>query len=115
VESDASRFELLAKVGDLAVARIVAARLEAAGLEVRIHSEAFGPYPVTVGRMAEAQLWVPSDRLEEARRVMLEADVDAAFPAEESPETWSWEARLAAFLLLAVLIALVVARAWRVF
>ena len=115
MDSSGSRFVLLASLGDLVAARVIAARLENEGIEVRIHSEAFGPYPVTVGRMAEARLLVPEDRLEEARLYMLEAEVDATFPPEDGRETWSPEARLAALLLVLVILVLLAVRAWQVF
>jgi hypothetical protein len=110
-----SQFVLLASLGDLVAARVIAARLENEGIEVRIHSEALGPYPVTVGRMAEARLLVPEDRLEEARMYMLEAEVDATFPPEDGSGTWSFEARLGALFLLLTILTLLALRAWQVF
>lgn len=71
-----ARFVELTKVGDITAARVLAARLQAEGIEVRIHSQAFGPYPVTVGQMAESELWVMSDRVEEASRILLDAEVN---------------------------------------
>ncbi|MDX1690472.1 MAG: DUF2007 domain-containing protein [Acidimicrobiia bacterium] len=72
------RFVRLATVGDVATARVCAALLEADGIEVRVHGESLGPYPMTVGEFAETELWVPNGRLEDARQVMLEAEVTAA-------------------------------------
>lgn len=108
----ADRFVRLATLGDVAAARIVAARLQSEGIEVRIHSESLGPYPMTVGRWAEAQLWVLESRLEEAEVLMLEADVDEVLgvveegPAASLPGT----VRLGA-AILAVVIAVLVVRA----
>lgn len=73
-----SRFIRLATVSDLVTARVLAARLESEGIEVRLHGESLGPYRLTVGHWALTELWVPSDRLDEAQRVMLAAEVDAA-------------------------------------
>lgn len=99
-------------MGDVAAARIVAARLESEGIEVRIHSESLGPYPMTVGRWAEAHLWVPESRLTEAEAIMLESDVAEVLasvgeePGPPLPGSW----RLAA-AILAGLIGLAVVRA----
>ena len=106
---DTDRFVLLATLGDIASARVFAARLEAEGIEVRLHGEAMGPYPVTVGHMAATQLWVLSSRLDEARRVMLEAEVDATLggdPDEAEPGPLvGWQ--LVALALLIAIVAIV--------
>ena len=60
------RFVKIATVGDITAGNVLAARLRSEGIEVRVHSQAFGPYPVTVGNMAETELWVLTDRVEEA-------------------------------------------------
>jgi hypothetical protein len=78
------RFVHLATLGDLTLARICAARLETEGIEVRLRSESLGPYPVTVGQLAAAEIWVPERRLEEAGRLMLEAEVDLHLGGLES-------------------------------
>lgn len=102
----------MATLGDVAAARIVAARLESEGIEVRLHSESLGPYPMTVGRWAEAELWVLESRLADAEAVFLEADVDEVLGAIDGgleplpPGTL----RIAA-AILAVLIAALVVRA----
>jgi hypothetical protein len=70
-------FVLLSTVSDLASARVLAARLESEGIEVRLHGESLGPYRLTVGDWALTELWVAGDRLDEARGVMLAAEVDA--------------------------------------
>ena len=57
---------------------MLAALLDAEGIDVRVHSESLGPYPVTVGGLAEAELWVLSDRIEEANTILLDADVNSA-------------------------------------
>jgi hypothetical protein len=80
------RFVRLATVGDVATARICAALLETEGIDVRLHGEALGPYPMTIGRFAETELWVPESRVVDGRRIMLEAEVDAVLGAAEAPE-----------------------------
>ena len=82
-EQEPGRFVKVATVGDITSGNVLAARLRAEGLEVRVHSAAFGPYPVTVGGMAETEIWVMSDRVEEASSILLDAEVsDALFDAD---------------------------------
>ena len=79
-----SRFVRIATVSDLATGQVLAARLRSEDIEVRLHSQAFGPYPMTVGHFAEAELWVASDRVEQAGQILLDAEVrDAIAPAEQ--------------------------------
>ena len=81
--ADNARFVKVTTVGDLTEGRVLAARLRAEGIDVRVHSEALGPYPVTVGQLAETQLWVLSGDLEDAGRVLLDAEVNSAIaPAD---------------------------------
>lgn len=83
-----ARYVRIATVGDLTEARVLAARLNAEGIDVRVHSEALGPYPVTVGGLAEAELWVLSDRVEDAGQILLDAEVNTALaPAERDGAT----------------------------
>ena len=114
-----SQFVRVATVSDLATGQVLAARLRAEDIDVRLHSEALGPYPVTVGHLAEAQLWVASDRVDDAARVLLDAEVRVAIAPAESEETprpglpmWL---RLAALATGLVLTAMWVARLIRVF
>lgn len=109
------RFVPVASVGDVSRARVLAARLEAEGIEVRIHSEALGPYPVTVGEMATTELWVPDDRVNDARMVLDEAGAyDSKGDGESAPER-HLDLRLAAAALIAILLLAVVLRLMRVF
>ena len=71
-----ARFVHLATLGDANTARIFAARLEAEGIEVRLHGDAQSIYPVTVGALAETQLWVLSDKVEEASKLLLDAELN---------------------------------------
>ncbi|NND01999.1 MAG: hypothetical protein HKN91_04370 [Acidimicrobiia bacterium] len=82
-EQEPGRFVKVATVGDITSGNVLAARLRAEGIEVRVHSAAFGPYPVTVGGMAETEIWVMSDRIEDASSILLDAEVnDAIFDAD---------------------------------
>ena len=78
-----SRFVRLTTVGDLTAGNLLAARLRAEGIEVRVHSPSHGPYPVTVGRLAETELWVPQDRIDAASSILLEAEVSDAIGAAD--------------------------------
>jgi hypothetical protein len=114
------RFTKLVTVGDLTTARVLAARLEAEGIDVRLHSESFGPYPVTVGSLAEAELWIMDDRMADARAILLDAEVNAALsradPDAPPPSRGlPFEIRLAALGLGLVLTALWVLRIVRMF
>ena len=71
-----ARFVMVTTVGDIVAGNVLAARLRAEGIEVRVHSPALGPYPMTVGEMAATELWVLSDRVEEARSILLDAEIN---------------------------------------
>ena len=51
----------VAKVPDVNEARVVAARLNTEGVETRLHGEPLGPFPMTIGRFAETELWVKAE------------------------------------------------------
>lgn len=69
---------LLARVSDPATAQVLAARLQSEGIEVRMRGEWMGPYRLTVGAMAETELWVPEDDIDISRTVMMAAEIDEA-------------------------------------
>jgi hypothetical protein len=118
LENAPGRFVKLATVGDLTTGRVLAARLLSEGIEVRVHSPALGPYPVTVGHMAETELWVMNDRVEEASRILLDAEVNAALSPVETPTARqgpALELRVVALVVAAVLVILWVLRIIRVF
>lgn len=113
-EIGAARYVRIATVGDLTEARVLAARLTAEGIDVRVHSEALGPYPVTVGGLAEAELWVLSDRVEDAGQILLDAEVNTALAPAERDDSASrglpLEVRLVALTVGLVLVLLWVVR-----
>ena len=118
-DEEPARFVPLTRVGDITAARVLAARLQSEGIEVRLHSQSFGPYPVTVGQMAETELWVLSDRVDEASEILLDAEVkDAIYTAEPGTETrvgLPLEFRLVAVALGAVLFILGALRFARIY
>ncbi len=104
----------LARIADARRAELLAARLESEGIPARVRSEAGGPYPFTVGQMAEAEVWVPAGRLSEAREVALAAEVDDtlgnAVAWQPGGSGWSWPERLLAAAVAALIIGLFVSR-----
>lgn len=72
--------ELLTTAADWFTARLLAARLGAAGIPAQVKGESAGPYPVTVGRMAGAPVFVPSAAIEEATRILSDFEDAQATP-----------------------------------
>ena len=67
---DGNNYEPLVVVGDPAAANVLAALLRSDGIAVRMHGESFGPYPVGVGGLAQVEVWVADDRLNDARAIV---------------------------------------------
>lgn len=65
-----NHYEPLVVVGDPAAANVLAALLRTDGIAVRMHGESFGPYPVGVGGLAQVEVWVADDRLDDARAIV---------------------------------------------
>jgi Putative prokaryotic signal transducing protein len=92
-------------------AHVLAARLASEGIDVQLRGGPGGPYGLTVGAMARVDLWVPEDQLDDARLVLLAAEVDDALAA---PREWAgpserarrrWPKWTAGVLLLAAAVA----------
>jgi hypothetical protein len=60
-------------LGDPTTARLTVALLESEGIPCIARGQVSGEFPVTVGRLAETELWVRSSDLEEARRIIADA------------------------------------------
>ena len=69
-QPDSNRYEPLVIVGDQAHANLLAALLRSEGIAVRLHGESFGPYPVGIGGLAEVEVWVTDERLDDARAIL---------------------------------------------
>ena len=69
-EADSGHYEPLAVVGDPATANLLGALLRSEGIAVRMHGETYGPYPVSVGGLAQVEVWVAADRLADARVIL---------------------------------------------
>jgi hypothetical protein len=106
-----ARFVPLTRVSEPFLAGILAARLRSEGIDVRLHSEAFGPYPVTVGEMAQTEIWVLDDRVDEASRILIEVEaqstVERSDPDREIPESLP-EVRVVAVVVGFILLLTVV-------
>jgi hypothetical protein len=70
----------LTTVGDSVTAGVLAAHLRSEGIDARLRGDAFGPYPVTVGGMAEVEIWVPQEDIEYARTVLEEIRLETTPP-----------------------------------
>ncbi len=114
------RFVKVATVGDITAGNVLAARLRSEGIEVRVHSPALGPYPMTVGNLAETELWVLSDRVEDAASVLLDAEVNDAIGAAD-PDidhvaiTQPFDLQIIALVLGAIMVVLFVLAILRVY
>ena len=94
-------------------AHLIAARLGSEGIECRLTGAVDSPYALTLGPMAQVQLWVLSEDLEDAQTVLLAAEVDDTLggrlsdekPPRRAPALW-----IAAALLLVALLWLALGR-----
>lgn len=75
------RYVCLAKISDINLANVAAARLESEGVASRLHGEALGPFPMTIGRFAETQLWVMADQRDAAKVVLEDLGIDCEQPS----------------------------------
>ena len=117
MEGQKAHFVRVATLGDVSEARILAARLESEGIEARVHSEALGPYPVTVGQMAVAELWVMEDRVEDAKAILLDAELSEVLESGEEGRRapTNCEIQLVAIIVIVAFVLAVVIRLMRVF
>ncbi len=69
-EGDERHLSPLVRIGDPGEANVIAAMLRSAGIDVRMHGASFGPYPVGIGELAEVEIWVDIDDLDDARDVL---------------------------------------------
>lgn len=104
-----SGYVLLARVSDANEAMLLRARLDAEGIAAHVRGEALGPYRLNIGSMAITEIWIPPERMEEARLILLAADADAIVadveplgpgPSANPIRSWVWWV-VAAVLVLA--------------
>ncbi len=69
-------FVPVAEAPDPGSARVYAAMLQSAGIPVRLHGEALGPYVVTVGDWAITRLWVPESMHHDAVEMLRAEDAE---------------------------------------
>lgn len=94
-------------------AHLLAARLTSEGIDVELRGAISGPYGLTVGDLARIDLYVPDDQMDDARLVLLAAEVDDAMDLPDPDRvaapgaTWTW---VAAVVLLVGAVAAPVLR-----
>jgi len=91
-------------------AHVVAARLLDEGFDVELRGALGGPYGLTVGDLAQIDVYVPGDQIEEASIVLLATEVDEVdeqFDNDRPPPVSRIHpsGRIIAALILFVLIA----------
>jgi hypothetical protein len=99
-------------------AHVVAARLLDEGFDVELRGSLGGPYGLTVGDLAQVDVYVPGDQIEEASIVLLANEVDEVddrFDDDRAPlaSRIRPSGRIVAALVLFVLIAGPVAQVLR--
>ena len=112
------RFVKVASAGDPGSARLCAALLDSAGISVRLHGEALGPYVMTVGQMAVTEIWVLESAMEDAVEVLTAAEIDHTLVVSDSGDAVAESAvptRLLALVVAAVFLTAVVVALLRVF
>jgi hypothetical protein len=100
-------FVPISTVSDVMTARITVARLESEGIPAKVHGEGLGPYRLTVGEFAATEIWVAEDRVEDAREILLAAEIDAM--DDPTVENDAEPRRMTLVLVGAALLLLVVA------
>ncbi len=99
-------------------AHVLAARLLDEGFDVELRGSLGGPYGLTVGDLAQVDLYVPGDQIEEASIVLLANEVDEVddrFDDDRPPAASRIRpsGRIVAALILFVLIAAPLAQVMR--
>jgi hypothetical protein len=99
-------------------AHVLAARLLDEGFDVELRGSFGGPYGLTVGDLAQVDLYVPGDQIEEASIVLLANEVDEVddrFDDDRPPPASRMRpsGRIVAALVLFVLIAAPLAQVLR--
>lgn len=84
--SDGFRLVKVATVSSPNTAHVLAARLESEGIGCRLTGGVDSPYRLTVGPMARVDLWIRPEDVEDARTVLLAAEVDDTLGGRLSDE-----------------------------
>lgn len=69
-ESDSDPLVRVAVCPDAMTAHLKAALLRSEGIESHLRGEGLGPYQMTVGRLAEVEIWVRDADSDDARQVL---------------------------------------------
>lgn len=110
MDDDRDPFVKAGSVGDAMTARLAAALLESMGIATHLRGEAFGPYPVTVGRMAQTEIWVRRSDLADAEAALEETRQRAEHrdPSGASEPAWPVPSALAAAVAIILGLAVVI-------
>ncbi|MGH8972224.1 MAG: hypothetical protein ACRD0C_03370 [Acidimicrobiia bacterium] len=101
------RMSRLTTVGGTFTAHVIAARLEAEGITVKLRGAVDSPYQFTVGDMSRVDVFVPEHELDDATLVLLVDEVDAVLdlpPQKERPSDFRWGDRALWVVVVAVLL-----------
>lgn len=91
-------------------AKVIAARLQAEGLQPELRG-VDGPYPLLYGALAVVGIWVPEDEMNDAQLVMLATEIDNAVGEQDyRPPVWTIWGRIAVAVVLASVVVVSVVR-----
>jgi hypothetical protein len=82
---DELKWELLTEISGRIEAEMLKSHLEAEGIEVQLFQEGAGQdiYPVTFGQLAMVQVFVPNDKINDARSILESYNSQGGDPAGE--------------------------------
>jgi hypothetical protein len=102
------RMARLTTVGGSFAAHVMAARLKAEGITVKLRGAVDSPYQFTVGDMSRVEVFVPEDELDDAKLVLLVDEVDFVLdlpPQRDAPSDPSlWGGRALWVVLVAIVL-----------
>ncbi len=101
------RMSRLTTVGGSFAAHVMAARLSAEGITVKLRGAVDSPYQFTVGEMSRVEVFVPEDDLDDAKLVLLADEVDFVLdlpPQKDGPSPFRWGDRALWVVLVAVVL-----------
>jgi hypothetical protein len=101
----------LATVPSPNLAHVLAARLGSEGIDCLLTGGVDSPYRFTVGQMARVEMWVHPEDVEDARTVLLAAEVDDTLGGRLSDERRAVPVRPLMFMAAAVLLVVMLGAA----
>ncbi len=100
------RMARLTTVGGSFAAHVMAARLAAEGITVKLRGAVDSPYQFTVGDMSRVDVFVPEDELDDAKLVLLVDEVDFVLdlPPQRDAPSDRWGDRALWVVLVAIVL-----------